>query len=186
MQTTCPECGTTFRVSQDQLGLRRGLVRCGRCNAVFNAYDTLLPELERAPMQSAAGPSAPPAAPTPQPDTWAEVAAELEIPGDLPDVPPRDALAAYLETAAAHAPPDAQITLEERDAASLPQKEAASKPESPNDILLSELPHRSADRAGTPKWKTALYLIAILLLTLALAGQLAYFLRGPGFRPSPE
>jgi predicted Zn finger-like uncharacterized protein len=49
MQTTCPECRTTFRVSQDHLGSRRGLVRCGSCNAVFNAYDTLLPELESPP-----------------------------------------------------------------------------------------------------------------------------------------
>ena len=49
MQTTCPECHTTFRVSQDHLGARRGLVRCGTCNAVFNAYDTLLPELESPP-----------------------------------------------------------------------------------------------------------------------------------------
>ncbi len=49
MQTTCPECRTTFRVSQEQLGVRRGLVRCGHCGAVFNAYDTLLPELADAP-----------------------------------------------------------------------------------------------------------------------------------------
>ena len=57
MQTTCPECRTTFRVSQDHLGSRRGLVRCGSCNAVFNAYDTLLPELESPP--GAAEPEAP-------------------------------------------------------------------------------------------------------------------------------
>lgn len=49
MQTTCPECRTTFRVSQDHLGARRGMVRCGTCQAVFNAYDTLLPELETPP-----------------------------------------------------------------------------------------------------------------------------------------
>jgi len=53
MQTTCPECRTTFRVSQDHLGARRGLVRCGHCNAVFNAYDTLLPELESPPVDGA-------------------------------------------------------------------------------------------------------------------------------------
>lgn len=51
MQTTCPECHTTFRVSQDHLGARRGLVRCGTCKAVFNAYDTLLPELESPPVE---------------------------------------------------------------------------------------------------------------------------------------
>jgi predicted Zn finger-like uncharacterized protein len=45
MQTTCPECRTTYRIAQAQLSLRRGLVRCGHCNAVFNAYDSLLPDL---------------------------------------------------------------------------------------------------------------------------------------------
>lgn len=59
MQTTCPECGTTFRVYQAQLGLRRGLVRCGHCNAVFNAYDTLQPELEEAPPEQASPEIAP-------------------------------------------------------------------------------------------------------------------------------
>jgi predicted Zn finger-like uncharacterized protein len=63
MQTTCPECRTTFRVSQDNLGARRGLVRCGTCNAVFNAYDTLLPELESPPAEPAPTRSAPPSTP---------------------------------------------------------------------------------------------------------------------------
>lgn len=35
--TQCPECGTCFKVSQDQLEVRHGMVRCGRCQAVFNA-----------------------------------------------------------------------------------------------------------------------------------------------------
>ena len=65
MQTSCPECRTTFRVSQEQLGLRRGLVRCGTCNAVFNAYDTLLPELEGAPFIQE--PTSTPDAPESQP-----------------------------------------------------------------------------------------------------------------------
>jgi predicted Zn finger-like uncharacterized protein len=57
MQTTCPECRTTFRVSQEQLGARRGLVRCGGCHAVFNAYDTLLPELETPPASALEAPA---------------------------------------------------------------------------------------------------------------------------------
>ncbi len=51
MLTTCPECRTTFRVTQDHLGLRRGLVRCGHCGVVFNAYDSLLAELVAPPDQ---------------------------------------------------------------------------------------------------------------------------------------
>lgn len=49
MLTTCPECHTTFRVGQPHLAARQGMVRCGNCAAVFNAYDTLLPEFETPP-----------------------------------------------------------------------------------------------------------------------------------------
>lgn len=35
----CPGCATTFRVSQAQLQLREGRVRCGRCFTVFQAPD---------------------------------------------------------------------------------------------------------------------------------------------------
>ncbi|MEO8465873.1 MAG: DUF3426 domain-containing protein [Gammaproteobacteria bacterium] len=35
--TRCPECTTTFRVSDDALRKANGQVRCGRCASVFNA-----------------------------------------------------------------------------------------------------------------------------------------------------
>ncbi|MEQ1743386.1 MAG: zinc-ribbon and DUF3426 domain-containing protein [Candidatus Nitrotoga sp.] len=35
--TQCPECGTRFKVSQAQLDMHQGTVRCGRCQAIFNA-----------------------------------------------------------------------------------------------------------------------------------------------------
>lgn len=35
--TRCPNCATTFRVSDAQLALRDGRVRCGHCSFVFNA-----------------------------------------------------------------------------------------------------------------------------------------------------
>src|SRR5688572_9300536 len=37
MFTRCPECQTTFRITVAQLKMRDGLVRCGRCDAVFRA-----------------------------------------------------------------------------------------------------------------------------------------------------
>jgi predicted Zn finger-like uncharacterized protein len=37
MFTRCPECHTAFRVTVAQLTARDGLVRCGRCSAVFRA-----------------------------------------------------------------------------------------------------------------------------------------------------
>ena len=42
MQTRCPECQTSFRVTPEQLKARAGKVRCGHCQAVFNALDSLV------------------------------------------------------------------------------------------------------------------------------------------------
>ncbi len=39
--TRCPSCRTAFRVTPEQLKARAGKVRCGHCNAVFNALETL-------------------------------------------------------------------------------------------------------------------------------------------------
>lgn len=41
LATRCPSCGTVFRVVQDQLKVSEGWVRCGRCDAVFNALEGL-------------------------------------------------------------------------------------------------------------------------------------------------
>ena len=40
--TQCPHCQTSFRVSHAQLGMARGVVRCGACLQVFNAAQQLL------------------------------------------------------------------------------------------------------------------------------------------------
>ncbi|MCX7169349.1 MAG: DUF3426 domain-containing protein [Proteobacteria bacterium] len=42
MITRCPGCSTSFRVTPEQLKAVRGKVRCGQCQQVFNAIDTLL------------------------------------------------------------------------------------------------------------------------------------------------
>ena len=39
--TQCPQCNTRFKVSQEQLDAHHGMVRCGRCQAVFNATEHL-------------------------------------------------------------------------------------------------------------------------------------------------
>ena len=64
--TQCPECGTRFKVSQAQLDMHQGMVRCGRCQAIFNATKQLhdnelspqltltldLEEMQQVPVQS--------------------------------------------------------------------------------------------------------------------------------------
>lgn len=72
MVARCPQCTTAFRVAIAQLEVRQGQVRCGRCNAVFDARKTLsvepdppstpaaraanAPEMPEAPPPVAAGP----------------------------------------------------------------------------------------------------------------------------------
>lgn len=41
IQTLCPACGTTFRVTPEQLKAKQGKVRCGKCQHIFNAIETL-------------------------------------------------------------------------------------------------------------------------------------------------
>jgi len=54
LTTNCPACSTAFRVTPEQLKARAGKVRCGHCQAVFNALESLndlppaLPETEAA------------------------------------------------------------------------------------------------------------------------------------------
>ncbi|MEW5768909.1 MAG: DUF3426 domain-containing protein [Pseudomonadota bacterium] len=187
MQTSCPECRTTFRVSQEQLGLRRGLVRCGSCNAVFNAYDTLLPELEN-----------PPASVTEE----AEAPAQESLPFapaafEPAETPPADLQAAYREAgidlaAGMVAYAEAAEAVEAERPEAWPQAVTEPEPEplrsldeSPDAILLSELPTRQV-RARLPWWQTVLYLFGTLLLLLVLLGQAAYFLRAELAAAVPE
>jgi len=41
MVTSCPTCGTSFRVKPQQLSAHHGDVRCGKCDHVFHALDSL-------------------------------------------------------------------------------------------------------------------------------------------------
>jgi len=81
MYTRCPTCQTHFRVSREQLQASSGQVRCGRCQAVFDAFATLSaqpPAAARtrggsAPAAPAADPSGgnvPGAAASPTAPTW--------------------------------------------------------------------------------------------------------------------
>jgi predicted Zn finger-like uncharacterized protein len=64
LATQCPFCQTTFRVVQDQLKLRGGLVRCGNCKEVFNGNDYLVAQqlvVSPVPVEPLAPPPAVPA-----------------------------------------------------------------------------------------------------------------------------
>lgn len=68
MLTRCPACATHFRVTPAQLKIRSGSVRCGECQHVFNALDTLIEEpiVMSVPMAAVAVSPAPTLEPGPQ------------------------------------------------------------------------------------------------------------------------
>lgn len=169
MLTTCPECHTTFRISQAQLDCRRGLVRCGRCSAVFNAYDTLLPELQTpaqaeaatgSPAESGSGPGAPLPA-----DSTETAVPESPAPPDAPSVENTEDQAEVQPAepqACESAPP-------QPDAGETPPPQGQETPEA---ILLAELPQRPTGRVSTLLWG-----LVSAVLALAFGLQLVFFLR---------
>ena len=48
LATRCPHCKTIFHVSEEQLRLRAGTVRCGVCRKLFNGIDNLAGRISRA------------------------------------------------------------------------------------------------------------------------------------------
>jgi predicted Zn finger-like uncharacterized protein len=170
MLTTCPECQTTFRVTQAHLGLRRGLVRCGHCGVVFNAYDSLLAELV-----------APPNEPD-QSEDAITLARETSHEGEVPElvVKPR-----------AHAPePPAKLPpqLPPLFPAEAPEPVAPAavggplagrtvSEETSESILLSELPTRVKSAAPGGRRRFIPRVLAALLLGGLLLLQLLIFLR---------
>lgn len=213
MLTCCPACTTSFRVTPEQLKVRAGKVRCGKCQTVFNALDSLV-EL---PPEPAAAPAAtpPPAAPeilpAPVPTAAALAAQPVEIELPLPEVdillePPSPLLtAAHPEIQAEPAPEEAPA--EEIAAAAEP-----ASPEAVRDAAVAvglvaarettEIPgyNKWAEGAFTapisvsvpasrPVWP---FVLVALLLILTFAGQIAHFYRAelavttPSLRPLLE
>jgi predicted Zn finger-like uncharacterized protein len=43
LTTRCPNCGSTFSVSLEQLQLRKGFIRCTNCAHIFDGYEAVVP-----------------------------------------------------------------------------------------------------------------------------------------------
>ncbi|MDD5389186.1 MAG: DUF3426 domain-containing protein [Gallionellaceae bacterium] len=171
MLTTCPECRTTFRVTQEHLGLRRGLVRCGHCGVVFNAYDSLLAELVPPPDEPDQSEAAAP--------PFVEVPDEVEAPlaGRMaeeehlltpPDEPDQSEAAAPTPEAT---PNEAGDPLAGRVVSRIADEETS------DSILLSELPTRIKRAPPTGRPRRIPQILAALLLGGLFLLQVAVFLR---------
>ncbi len=93
LATRCSACGTVFRVVQDQLKVSEGWVRCGRCQEVFNALESLF-DLDRpasapAPLGGSAGASVSGQVPL---DAFAAARVEIPPPAAEAGAEPEDAV----------------------------------------------------------------------------------------------
>ncbi|MBK7355070.1 DUF3426 domain-containing protein [Propionivibrio sp.] len=190
MRTCCPACRTNFRVTPDQLKVRAGKVRCGQCQAVFNALDGLLDEsiayADRIRQAGLVETSAPkPVEPAPASDIQQDASPAIHA----------EPMATPVITAAM--PPGEEVIL-------LSEKATQDLGKATGLILpreTTEIPGYSKWTEGamfgpetTPVEKAARwpFVLASLLLILALCGQLIFRFRSeiamtsPGLRPMLE
>lgn len=125
MRTRCPQCDTVFRVTPEQLRFRAGKVRCGHCQAVFNALDTLIEEMP----------------PSPSANLVAEPAAEPAPPADAePTSPP----------AVAPSEPEPAPRPEEAISAPEEEPESAGEPEPGEDGQAETVPEQAPEPEPVP------------------------------------
>lgn len=191
MKTRCPNCQTTFRVTPEQLKARAGKVRCGQCQTVFNALDSLVEEVS-APTPRPAAPqaSAPPPAPVTvqladEPTAAARPAAPFLVDDSPPEVEPALAeptmVEEVLSESAAQELGRATGLIMPRETTAIPgySKWAEGVMAAP----VTQAPEK------TTRWP---FVVAALLLALALAAQLVFRFRSeiaitlPSLRPALE
>lgn len=174
MYTTCPECGTVFRIAASDLRVADGFVRCGHCSATFNALlslsdtppeDALPPAPE--PPRSAADPTAP-VAPEQEligaavREEWADADFSLADADSPPSGP----------QASADGAPDQNLLDQDSLAAERPSTDEprdTSVDDDDWDALLGEVTAEDDDEAGAP-----VYVIdepAVVPVTTATVGD---------------
>ncbi len=58
LTTRCPQCGTIFPISLDQLQLRKGYIRCINCAHIFDGYEAVVPGGDASAAQASPAPAA--------------------------------------------------------------------------------------------------------------------------------
>ena len=173
MRTRCPDCQTVFRVTPEQLKARAGKVRCGHCQSVFNALDSLLEE------------HIPATVPAP--------ATNVDFPPEKTPLATEPALAQEMEQPASQAEPDTQ---ESGGSEAPPVDEEAHDTFATQEIGKAAgliLPRDTTEIPGYSKWAEGVmtapvaapmekssrwpFALAAVLLALGLAGQASFHYR---------
>lgn len=192
MKTRCPGCETTFRVTPEQLKVRAGKVRCGKCQAVFNALDRLVEESDPSLVSQ-------PLSISPHIDAPA-IADVADVAINGVDI----LLEGPAEPKPAQPPPTE--TQEPVTPVGEPLSEAEAQELAKSSGLI--VPRETTEIPGYSKWAEGVmsspashspgrntswpFTMAALLLVLALAGQLVFHFRSeiavtaPSLRPALE
>jgi len=183
MLTRCPHCQTAFRVTTEQLKVRQGKVRCGACQSIFDALDSLTDELAVVPGPEAV--AAPPPAITPPPGLESRLPQDGEEAVAAPETAPMPELPSEPEPE-----PEPES---EREPETKPDPEPAQESPLPAEAVEAEapLPEEWAFTEPPPPRRWPWALGALLLFVLG-AGQLLYTFRvelavvAPELRPTLE
>lgn len=176
MLTRCPECGTSFRITTDQLVSRQGKVRCGRCQHVFSALASLVHTRD-------------PVVPT---DPFAALNNESSYSvldaNSQPAKPEEEPVAEAQAQDAAH---EAQAQEEAQEAREEGEQESDELPVARPLARLArkQREEEAAEEADAdrPRRRFAwLSTIGVLLALVVLAGQGAYFYRNQLAQMQPE
>ena len=170
MKTRCPGCETIFRVTPAQLKARAGKVRCGQCQSVFDALDSLLDESNGVESASAT-PSLMAETPTQSPVLAASPALEIDI---LLDSEASESAAEQLSEE--NAPPLSETAAQELGKATgliLPRETAEIPGYSKWSEGVIAAPFSLPEEKPT-RWP---FVLVALLLALVLAGQVVFHFR---------
>lgn len=166
--TACPSCGVLFKVAPDQLLISEGWVRCGKCQAVFDASLNLQPRPKGFQAVSSAEPAI-------VPSQSLEVAAE--------ELPSEDMLAVEgsLDSSNDHPLEPAGSVVNP-----VPDSKASDEPSAFQFTFAAPACDPIRTTSGGRSWlPKVLYLFAPLLL-LVFVGQVALFERNEIFSREPR
>ena len=175
MQTQCPHCDTRFRVTEAQVSMADGYVRCGVCKEVFNAYEVA----ENSALEAGKQPSL-------LDDAEAVQQAEdqaVSIEAAATDHPAADLTDDNrIEDEITESPSAAaEIDFNDTDSTAAARKDAFDffdeEANQPLQHVVPDTLRNDHDSATSSVIATVMWSIAILLMTAALVVQYAWFNR---------
>jgi predicted Zn finger-like uncharacterized protein len=176
MYTQCPTCQTVFHITMETLQVHSGMVRCGRCDNVFNADQRLFTDIPEAGAEKSAAPKKP----------------RADGPVKAKAAKPKAAGVAKRSTPKPPTPePIAETPTEEVDAAPAPWSPPPIAERVANEMEPEPVQDRSTySPAPIPQQRrfSALWLVGAVLLILTFILQSVYFYRDqlaafPALRP---